>query len=125
MLPHSQRAIEIAKDNLDVPLIHFGTGTAGILHLLKQAGGDVIGIDWRIDLAEAGQLLGADVAIQGNLDPIVLFAPIDEIKRQTARILDSVKDRPGHIFNLGHGILQHTPVEHVAALVDFIHEYTK
>jgi len=124
VLPHSQRAIEIAKDKLDVPLIHFGTGTAGILSLMKQAGGDVIGIDWRIDLAEASQQLGLDVAIQGNLDPVVLFAPVDEIKRQTAQILASVKDRPGHIFNLGHGILQHTPVEHVAALVDFVHEYS-
>lgn len=124
VLPHSSQAIEIAKSRQDVPLIHFGTGTAGMLPLIKEAGGDVIGVDWRIDLGQASQQLGDEVGIQGNLDPVVLFAPIHEIKKQTARVLDSVKDRPGHIFNLGHGILQHTPVEHVAALVDFVHEYT-
>jgi uroporphyrinogen decarboxylase len=124
VLPHSKRAIEIATSERDVPVIHFGTGTSGMLPLLKAAGGDVIGVDWRIDLQAAWDQLGDDVAVQGNLDPVVLFAPIPEIKRQAARILDSVKDRPGHIFNLGHGILQHTPVEHVAALVDFVHEYS-
>ena len=123
VLPYSQRAIEIAKDKRDVPLIHFGTGTAGMLSLLKEAGGDVIGLDWRVDIGQAGRQLGNEVAIQGNLDPVVLFAPIPEIKKQAARILDGIKNRPGYIFNLGHGILQHTPVEHVAALVDFVHEY--
>jgi len=125
VLPHSKRAIEIATSELNVPVIHFGTGTSGMLPLLKAAGGDVIGVDWRIDLQAAWDQLGDDVAVQGNLDPVVLFAPLPEIKRQTARILDSVKGRPGHIFNLGHGILQHTPVEHVAVLVDFVHEYSK
>lgn len=125
VLPHSQNAIKIATSNTDVPFIHFGTGTAGMLPLLKEAGGTVIGVDWRMDLAQASQQLGTDVAIQGNLDPVILFAPIPEMKKQVARILASVKDRPGHIFNLGHGILQHTPVEHVAALIDFVHEYTK
>jgi len=125
VLPHSKRAIEIATSNTDVPFIHFGTGTAGMLPLLKEAGGDVIGVDWRIDLVQASQQLGTDVGIQGNLDPVILFAPIPEIKKQVARILDSVKGRPGHIFNLGHGILQHTPVEHVAALIDFVHAYTE
>jgi uroporphyrinogen decarboxylase len=124
VLPYVRRTIEIAKSQHDTPLIHFSTGTAGMLPLLKEAGGDVIGVDWRIDLAEASAQLGPDVAIQGNLDPVVLFAPIPELKRQTARILDSIKGRQGHIFNLGHGILQHTPVEHVAVLVDFVHEYT-
>lgn len=124
VLPYSQRVIEIAKSGSDVPLIHFGTDTSGMLPLIKQAGGDVIGVDWRIDLAAAWQQLGDEVAVQGNLDPVVLFAPLEEIKKQTARILDSVKGKPGHIFNLGHGILQHTPVEHVAALVDFVHDYT-
>jgi uroporphyrinogen decarboxylase len=124
VLPHSKRAIEIATTGSDVPFIHFGTGTSGMLHLLKEAGGDVIGVDWRIDLAQAGRILGSDVAMQGNLDPLVLFAPIDEIKRQAARVIDSAAGHPGHIFNLGHGILQHTPVEHVAALVDFVHDYS-
>jgi uroporphyrinogen decarboxylase len=124
VLPHSRRAIEIAKAETDVPLIHFGTGTSGILPQIKEAGGDVIGVDWRIDLSEAWAKLGEDVAVQGNLDPVLLFAPVTEIQRQTTRILDDVEGRPGHIFNLGHGILQHTPVAHVAALVDFVHEYT-
>jgi uroporphyrinogen decarboxylase len=124
VLPHSKRTIEIAKSETDVPLIHFGTGTSGLLPLLKAAGGEVIGVDWRIDLATVWDQLGSDVAVQGNLDPVVLFAPIPEIKQQAARILDGVKGNPGHIFNLGHGILQHTPVEHVAALIDFVHEYT-
>jgi uroporphyrinogen decarboxylase len=85
----------------------------------------VIGLDWRIDLADGWAKVGHEVAVQGNLDPLVLLAPIPEIKKQAARILDSVKGRPGHIFNLGHGILKQTPVEHVAALVDFVHEYTQ
>ena len=124
VLPHSQKAIAIAKEEVDVPLIHFGTGTAGILELLKEAGGDVIGVDWRIDIDVAWRRLGDDVGVQGNLDPVVLFAPFEEIERQTRRILDSVRGKPGHIFNLGHGILQRTPVEHVRRLADFVHEYT-
>jgi len=125
VLPHSQKAIAITKEKVDVPVIHFGTGTAGTLELLQEAGGDVIGVDWRIDLDVAWNRLGDGVGVQGNLDPVILFAPFDEVKRQAARILDSVKGRPGHIFNLGHGILQHTPVENVRQLVDFVHEYTK
>lgn len=124
VLPHSHRAIQIAQSRPDIPLIHFGTGTAGLLSLMKAAGGNVIGVDWRVDLAVAWQQLGDDTAVQGNLDPLVLLGPIPEIKRQAARILDGVKGKPGHIFNLGHGILKQTPVEHVAALIDFVHEYT-
>ncbi len=123
VLPHTRRAIETVRAKHDVPVIHFGTGTSGILPLLKRAGGDVIGVDWRIELDEAWDRLGAEVAVQGNLDPTVLFAPVPVIQRQAARILDRVRGRPGHIFNLGHGILQHTPVPHVAALVDFVHAY--
>ncbi|MDX1524455.1 MAG: uroporphyrinogen decarboxylase family protein, partial [Anaerolineae bacterium] len=123
--PYSRQVIEMVKAGTNVPVIHFGTGTAGILPQLKAAGGDVIGVDWRVDLAEAWARLGDDVAVQGNLDPLVLFGPVAEIERQTARILDSVRDRPGHIFNLGHGILKQTPVENVAALIDFVHRYTK
>ena len=125
VLPHTQKAIAIVTEKVDVPLIHFGTGTAGTLELLKEAGGDVIGVDWRIDLDVAWARLGDDVGVQGNLDPVVLFAPFDEVKRQAARVLDSVKGKPGHIFNLGHGILQHTPVDNVRQLVDFVHEYTR
>ncbi len=124
VLPHSQKAIEIVKAACNIPLIHFGTGTAGFLPLIKQAGGDIIGVDWRIDLSEAWNQLG-NVAVQGNMDPVILFAPFNEIKRQASNILNSVKGRPGHIFNLGHGILQHTPVENVRQLIDFVHEHTR
>lgn len=123
VLPYTRRSIRMVSETCDVPLIHFGTGTSGLLPLMKRAGGDVIGVDWRIELDEAWNRLGEDVAVQGNLDPTVLFAPVPVIERQAARILDSVRGRPGHIFNLGHGILQHTPVEHVSALVDFVHAY--
>jgi uroporphyrinogen decarboxylase len=127
VLPYSKRAIEMAKsENPDIPLIHFGTNTSGILPLLKAAGGDVIGVDWRIDLVEAWQILGDDVAVQGNLDPVILSsAPIPEIERQAAIILDRVNNKPGHIFNLGHGIWKQTPIENVAALIDFVHNYKK
>jgi uroporphyrinogen decarboxylase len=123
VLPWSQRALQKAVAAKRVPLIHFGTGTAGLLRLLREAGGDVIGVDWRIDLADAWSITGNDRAVQGNLDPAILFSSPGEIRKQAGRILDSVKGRPGHIFNLGHGILEHTPVENVKVLVDFVHEY--
>ena len=125
VLPHSRNAILAAKAAGDVPLIHFGTGTSSYLEALKEAGGDVIGVDWRVNLQTAWNQLGDGVAVQGNMDPVLLFAPVEEIKRQAGRILDAVRGRPGHIFNLGHGVLQHTPVEHVAALVEFVHEHTR
>jgi uroporphyrinogen decarboxylase len=126
VLPYSQRVIDMVKASSQVPVIHFGTDTAGILPLIKQAGGDVIGLDWRIDLAEGWARLGPEVAVQGNLDPLVLVAaPIAEIQNQARRILDQVPGKVGHIFNLGHGILKETPVEHVAALVDFVHSYSE
>ena len=105
----------------EVPVIHFGTDTGSLLELQREAGGQVIGLDWRVDLAAAWERLGPGVGVQGNLDPVVLFAPIAEIARQTRRILDQAAGRPGHIFNLGHGILPHTPVDHVLALVDMVH----
>jgi uroporphyrinogen decarboxylase len=123
VLPYSRRAIEIAGE-AGVPVIHFGTETAGILALIKETGGDVIGVDWRIDLDVAWQQLGDDVAIQGNLDPIALFAPWPQLKKRAQRVLDQAAGRPGHIFNLGHGILPQTPVDNVKRLVDFVHEYT-
>ncbi len=122
VLPHSKRVI----DGVDrsVPLIHFGTTTSTLLEGMKKAGGDVIGVDWRVDLGEAWSRIGYDVAIQGNLDPVVLLSSIDVIKKEAKRILDRAGNRPGHIFNLGHGILPNTPVENVAALVDTVHEYS-
>jgi uroporphyrinogen decarboxylase len=91
---------------------------------MKRAGGDVIGLDWRIPLDDGWALLGGDVAVQGNLDPALLFAPLPEIKKRVQDILRRAEGRPGHIFNLGHGILQHTPVDHVKAVVDMVHEFS-
>ena len=106
-----------------VPVIHFGTNTTTLLLLMKRAGGDVIGLDWRIPLDDGWKLLGDDVAVQGNLDPTILFAPLPEIKKHVHDVLKRANGKPGHIFNLGHGILQHTPVDNVKAVVDMVHEY--
>jgi len=124
VLPYSQRAIEIAR-GAGIPIIHFGTNTGGLLELIHEAGGDVIGVDWRIDLNTAWARLGDGVAVQGNLDPVALLAPWEELKRRAGRVLDQAGGRPGHIFNLGHGILPGTPVENVKRLVDFVHEHTR
>lgn len=120
VLPHTQAVIKNIKP--DVPVIHFGTGTAALLELMREAGGDVIGIDWRVRLDAAWQRVGHDVAVMGNLDPVALFADREVLIKQAKRILDQAGGRPGHIFNLGHGILPETPVENVIALVDFVHE---
>lgn len=108
-----------------VPVIHFGTGTAGLLELMREAGGDVIGLDWRVDLGEAWVRLGPGVGVQGNLDPAVLLAKPGEIRRRVRAILERAGGRPGHIFNLGHGVLPETPVEHAIALVDAVHEFSR
>jgi uroporphyrinogen decarboxylase len=121
VLPHVQLIFEGLKRE-EVPLIYFGTGTSAILRQMRQAGGDVLGIDWRIHLDEAWTAVGHDVAVQGNLDPLVLFAPLHEIERRVEDILRRAAGRPGHIFNLGHGILPNTPVEHVAAAIDMVHK---
>ncbi len=123
VLPYSQNVLQAAKA-AGVPVIHFGTNTTTLLPLMKRAGGDVIGLDWRIPLDDGWTLLGGDVAVQGNLDPTVLFAPLAEIKTRVRDVLTRAAGRPGHIFNLGHGILQHTPVDNVKAVVDMVHEYS-
>ena len=122
VLPYSKKILWDAKKE-NVPVIHFGTNTTTLLPLMKRAGGDVIGLDWRIPLDDGWKLLGDDVAVQGNLDPTVLFASRDEIKKRVHDILNRANGKPGHIFNLGHGILQHTPVDNVKAVVDMVHEY--
>jgi uroporphyrinogen decarboxylase len=122
VMPYSKRAIDIARQ-AGVPIIHFGTGTNGILELIRDAGGDIIGVDWRIDLDTAWKRLGSSIAIQGNLDPIALLAPWSELKKRAQHVLDLAGGRPGHIFNLGHGILPQTPVDNVRRLCDFVHEY--
>jgi len=122
VMPYSIHALKIASQ-AGVPIIHFGTNTNGMLELIRDAGGDVIGVDWRIDLGVARKRLGPEVAIQGNLDPIALFAPWPELEKRAKYVLDQNAGRPGFIFNLGHGILPETPVENVRRLVDFVHEY--
>jgi uroporphyrinogen decarboxylase len=123
VLPYSRRAIEIARQG-NVPIIHFSTNTSSMLDLIQEAGGDVIGVDWHIDLAKAWQQLGHTVAIQGNLDPVALFAPWPELQKRAQLILDQAANRPGHIFNLGHGILPGTPIDNVRRLIDFVHTYS-
>jgi uroporphyrinogen decarboxylase len=120
VLPHTRAVIEALPAG--VPVIHFGTGTAGLLEALRAAGGDVIGLDWRIELGAGWARLGPDVAVQGNLDPAALLAPPAEIRRRVAAILRQAGGRPGHVFNLGHGVLPSTPVDHVRAMVDAVHE---
>lgn len=105
-----------------VPVINFATGNPALLPLLAEAGGSVIGVDWRVRLDDAWQTVGHDRAVQGNLDPLVLLADKAEIRKRTKEVLDQAAGRPGHIFNLGHGVVQQTPVENAIALVEAVHE---
>ncbi len=120
VLPHTKSVIENVTPG--VPVIHFGTGTATLLELMREAGGNVIGLDWRVRLDDGWRRVGHDVAVMGNLDPVVLFAKRDVLRAQARKILEQAEGRPGHIFNLGHGILPETPVENVIALVEMIHD---
>jgi len=120
VLPHTREVI--SNVTAGVPVIHFGTGTAALLELMREAGGDVIGFDWRVRLDDSWQRVGHDVAVMGNLDPVALFANQETLRGQAKRILDQAGGRNGHIFNLGHGIPPETPVENVIALVDMVHE---
>jgi uroporphyrinogen decarboxylase len=120
VLPH-MRSTLAAIARTGVPVIHFGTDTSALLERMAEAGGDVIGLDWRVDLGDAWARVG-ERGVQGNLDPVALFAPPDDIRHRVAGILARAGGRPGHIFNLGHGVLPETPVEHVAAMIDAVHE---
>jgi uroporphyrinogen decarboxylase len=122
-LPHTRRIFEAIGSR--VPTIHFGTGTAAILEDLREAGGDVIGVDWRIPIDEAWTRIGADRGVQGNLDPTLLLGPPARMLQQTDDVLARVGNRPGHIFNLGHGILPSTPVEHVQMLAQYVHSASR
>jgi uroporphyrinogen decarboxylase len=124
VLPHTRRVIEGLR-GAGAPVIHFATDTATLLDAMREAGGDVIGVDWRIPLDAAWRRIGHDVGIQGNLDPVALFAPLPEIARRVDDILQQAENRSGHIFNLGHGILPETPVEHVQAVADMVHARSK
>jgi uroporphyrinogen decarboxylase len=119
-LPYSQAIFRALNT---VPTIHFGTDSATLLPLMREAGGDVMSLDWRVPLDQGWRGLG-DVAVQGNLDPIALFAPRDVLAAKVRDILQRANGRPGHIFNLGHGILPETPVDNVRAVVDIVHEYS-
>ena len=121
IMPHLKRVFNGLKD-LGVPLINFSTGTSTILNLVQQSGGDVVSFDWRIEIDEARKILGPEQPVQGNLDPVTLFAPLSIIRERVHDILRRAGPR-GHIFNLGHGILQHTPVDHVKAVAEMVHEF--
>jgi uroporphyrinogen decarboxylase len=123
VLPHTRHVINGVTAG--TPVIHFGTGTSGLLELMRVAGGDVIGLDWRVRLDEGWQRIGHDVAVMGNLDPAALFANREQLLARAQSILEQTNGRPGHIFNLGHGILPETPVENVIALVDAVHEMSR
>lgn len=123
VLPHVARLI--AGVSAGTPVIHFGTGTATLLVDMKAAGGDVIGLDWRVELGQAWDALGPDVSVMGNLDPLTLLAPPAVLERETRRILAEARGRNGHIFNLGHGVLPQTPVDQVVRLVNLVHEASR
>lgn len=123
VLPYSRQLFDRLRP-LDVPLIHFGVETGSLLELMRDAGGDVIGVDWRVPLDQARERIGAGHAVQGNLDPVALFGPLPELRARVRDVLQRAGGRPGHIFNLGHGVLPETPVDHVRAVVDLVHELT-
>jgi uroporphyrinogen decarboxylase len=118
--PHVQSLISAITPG--TPIIHFGTGNPELLRPMAEAGGHVVGVDWRIELDTAWDRIGHDRAVQGNLEPLVLLADRDTIRDRARRVLDQAAGRPGHIFNLGHGILPQTPPENARALVEMVHE---
>lgn len=122
VLPYSRKVLMRAATT-GVPVIHFGTGTATLLKLMKEAGGSVIGLDWRMPLDLGWKTLGDGIAVQGNLDPAALFAPLPVLKDKVEDVLRRANGAPGHIFNLGHGILPETPVENVRSVVAMVHEW--
>jgi uroporphyrinogen decarboxylase len=122
-LPHVRSIFERLR-GLGVPLIHFGVGTGHLLAVMREAGGDVIGVDWRTPLSEAWRRAGESVALQGNLDPTALLGPRDRLLRRVDAVLDEAGGRAGHVFNLGHGVLPQTPVENVRAVVQRVRERT-
>jgi len=118
--PYSARILASVK----APTIHFGTGTSHLLEAMAAAGGDVIGLDWRVPLDEGWQRVGSDRGVQGNLDPALLLGPFERTRDAALRILESAGGRPGHIFNLGHGVLPETDPADLRRLVELVHEQT-
>lgn len=123
-LPYTKAIIEEVKGK-GVPIILYINGSSGLLELMKESGSDVISLDWRIDLDKAINILGKDIAIQGNLDPCALFLPPDKIEKRVKDMLEKAKDAAGHIFNLGHGILPETSVENAILMVEAVHKFSK
>ena len=124
ILPYVKTLIDgLNRDG--IPVIYFVKGGGGMLELVKEAGADVLGLDWHVNLGKARDILGPDIAVQGNLDPTVLYAPKDHIEKEVKRILDENADRPGFIFNLGHGILPTVPPENAIHMVECVHRLSQ
>jgi uroporphyrinogen decarboxylase len=124
VLPYTTKLIN-GLNRLETPVIHFVKGAGTMLDIVKRAGGDVMGLDWHVDLGKARDILGSDMAVQGNLDPTVLFASPEIIEREVQRVLDENGDRPGHIFNLGHGILPTVPPANAIHMVECVHRLSQ
>jgi len=120
VLPHTRAVIEGITPG--VPVINFLTGNPALLPLLRKAGGDIIGLDWRVDLKQGWATVGHDVGVQGNLDPVTLFTDVPTIRRRAQAVIDAAEGRPGHIFNLGHGVMPDMNPDHVKALIEMVHE---
>jgi uroporphyrinogen decarboxylase len=123
LVPTTQ-LVQRLQTECKVPIIYFGTDSATLLPSMAETGAEVLGLDWRIPLDEGWQTVGHNRAVQGNLDPVLLFASWRELKQRAEHILRLADARPGHIFNLGHGILPNTPVDNVKNLADFVHEFS-
>jgi len=130
VLPHSKRVLAEVKAHGDnvveggVPVIHFANGATSMIELVQHAGGDVVGVDWRLDMKAAVERIDPRFGIQGNIDPVALFAPDDELERMVVEILEAVGTRPGHIFNLGHGIHKTTDPEKAKTMIRLVHEHS-
>lgn len=120
VLPHTKRLIDLVKD--EAPVINFLTGNPALLPLQKEAGGTVMGVDWRIDLGEARKIFGPEFAVQGNMDPVSIYADLPVLKQRIQDVLTSAGSQPGHIFNLGHGVMPDMDPAHVRAVVEYVHE---
>jgi uroporphyrinogen decarboxylase len=123
VLPYSRRIFDAVRET-GVPTIHFGTGVGGMLEHFASAGSDLVCVDWRISLADAWRRIGEDKGIQGNLDPTVVLAPWETIEAEASRVLSEAEGRPGHVFNLGHGVLPDTDPAQLTRLVEFVHAAT-
>jgi uroporphyrinogen decarboxylase len=120
VLPHTKRLIDLVLPF--APVINFLTGNPALLPLQREAGGTVMGVDWRIDLGDAWQIFGPEFAVQGNMDPVSIYADLPVLKQRVREVLDSAAGRSGHIFNLGHGVMPDMNPDHVKAVVEFVHE---